>query len=152
MLDKSLRRPAPEDATRGVYGELWAVHGGGFYSSQKYLTGPERRSADGAPAFLQVGGLHDVAVRNGLAGDALLVRREHVPDRPVGDDLPVPAAIALSAGSLVAGWLVYDQLCRRVRHELALALILYAALTAAGWGGPTHRCSVRARPTCTSAR
>ena len=42
MLDNSLSRPKkPEDATRGVSGELWAVHGGGFYCSQKYLTGPK---------------------------------------------------------------------------------------------------------------
>ena len=42
MLDNSLSPPKkPEDAKRGVFGELWAVHGGGFYNSQKYLTGPK---------------------------------------------------------------------------------------------------------------
>ena len=42
MLDNSLSRPKKkEDAARGVSGELWAVHGGGFYCSQKYLTGPK---------------------------------------------------------------------------------------------------------------
>ncbi len=42
MLDNSLSPPKrPEDARRGVFGELWAVHGGGFYNSQKYLTGPK---------------------------------------------------------------------------------------------------------------
>ena len=42
MLDTSLRPPKkPEDARRGVFGELWAVHGGGFYNSQKFLTGPQ---------------------------------------------------------------------------------------------------------------
>ena len=42
MLDNSLTPPKkPEDAKRGVFGELWAVHGGGFYNSQKYLTGPK---------------------------------------------------------------------------------------------------------------
>src|SRR5438552_18708641 len=41
MLDNSLSRPKkPEDARRGVSGELWAVHGGGLFCSQKYLTGP----------------------------------------------------------------------------------------------------------------
>jgi uncharacterized membrane protein len=35
MLDNSLSPPAkPEDAKRGVFGELWAVHGGGFYVSR----------------------------------------------------------------------------------------------------------------------
>ena len=41
MLDNSLSPPAkPEDAKRGVFGELWAVHGGGFYVSQKFPVGP----------------------------------------------------------------------------------------------------------------
>ena len=36
MLDSSLTAPKkPEDEQRGVFGELWAVHGGGFYHSQK---------------------------------------------------------------------------------------------------------------------
>jgi uncharacterized membrane protein len=42
MLDNSLVPPAKAtDAQRGVFGELWAVHGGGFYCSQKFLVGPK---------------------------------------------------------------------------------------------------------------
>ena len=42
MLDNSLLAPAKaDDVTRGVHGELWAVHGGGLYQSQKYLSGPK---------------------------------------------------------------------------------------------------------------
>ena len=37
-LDNNLR--APEPPKDGVKGELWAVHGGGFYHSQKYMTAP----------------------------------------------------------------------------------------------------------------
>ena len=41
MLDSSLQKPArKEDEARGVSGELWAVHGGGVYQSQKFLLGP----------------------------------------------------------------------------------------------------------------
>ncbi|MCP4377356.1 MAG: urate hydroxylase PuuD, partial [bacterium] len=41
MLDSSLSKPAKqEDGARGVSGELWAVHGGGVYQSQKFLAGP----------------------------------------------------------------------------------------------------------------
>jgi uncharacterized membrane protein len=49
-------------------------------------------------------------------------------------DLSVPAAIAISAGSLVAGWLVYDALCRIIKHELALSIVVYVLLVAAAWG------------------
>jgi uncharacterized membrane protein len=41
MLDSSLTKPKRQgDAERGVSGELWAVHGGGIYTSQKFLVGP----------------------------------------------------------------------------------------------------------------
>ena len=41
-LDNSLEAPAPDSdaAKKGVGGELWAVHGGGFYNPQKYLVAP----------------------------------------------------------------------------------------------------------------
>src|SRR6478752_3878094 len=43
-LDNSLRPPAPggELEKKGVAGELWAVHGGGFYNPQKYLVAPKQ--------------------------------------------------------------------------------------------------------------
>ena len=38
FLDSSLTPPAdPELKRKGVDGELWAVHGGGFYHPQKYM-------------------------------------------------------------------------------------------------------------------
>jgi uncharacterized membrane protein len=40
-LDNSLEAPKrAEDRERGVAGELWAVHGGGFYHAQKYRLAP----------------------------------------------------------------------------------------------------------------
>ncbi len=40
-LDNHLVRPTAEDLkAKGVDGELWAVHGGGFYNPQKYLVAP----------------------------------------------------------------------------------------------------------------
>ena len=40
-LDNHLQPPASaEDTQRGVSGELWAVHGGGFYHAQKYAVAP----------------------------------------------------------------------------------------------------------------
>ncbi|MBW8902095.1 MAG: urate hydroxylase PuuD, partial [Massilia sp.] len=47
-LDNSLRPPAPGSdlAHKGVAGELWAVHGGGFYNPQKYLVAPAELPAE----------------------------------------------------------------------------------------------------------
>ena len=43
LLDQSLRPPKdPADVDAGVGGELWEVHGGGFYQVQKYVVAPPR--------------------------------------------------------------------------------------------------------------
>jgi uncharacterized membrane protein len=40
-LDNHLEAPRrQEDAARGVSGELWAVHGGGFYRAEKFKARP----------------------------------------------------------------------------------------------------------------
>lgn len=39
MLDNGLKSPKDENCRKkGVFGEMWAVHGGGFYHNQKYAT------------------------------------------------------------------------------------------------------------------
>src|SRR3954453_19347361 len=43
FLEFSLTRPTdPALVAKGVDGELWAVHGGGFYHPQKYLVAPKK--------------------------------------------------------------------------------------------------------------
>ena len=43
FLDSSLSKPTdPDLVEKGVDGELWAVHGGGFYHPQKYLVAPKQ--------------------------------------------------------------------------------------------------------------
>ena len=45
-LDNHLLPPTDETAgAKGVAGELWAVHGGGFYNSQKYRVAPQIAAA-----------------------------------------------------------------------------------------------------------
>ncbi|MGB8437381.1 MAG: urate hydroxylase PuuD [Burkholderiales bacterium] len=135
MLDLSLKRPKnPEDVARGVDGELWAVHGGGFYQSQKFLTGPK-----GEPLSQDLHWSKWEAYTTWLSGMGLLAilywygANAYLIDRSVAD-LSVTAAIAISAGSLVAGWIVYDTLCKVVRNELALSIIVFVLVVAAAWG------------------
>ncbi len=134
-LDNHLVPPRdPLDRNRGVYGEAWSVHGGGFYRAQKYLLGPT-----GEPLAEPLHWFKWEAYVTWLSGMALLAiiywwgASAYLIDRTVLE-LSVPAAIAISAGSLVVGWLVYDGLCRLVHNELALGVILYALTVAAGWG------------------
>ena len=135
MLDTSLKPPKKaEDAKRGVLGELWAVHGGGFYISQKFLTGPK-----GEPLSEDLHWSKWEAYTTWLSGMALLAliywygANAYLIDKSVMD-LSVPAAIAISAGSLVVGWLVYDALCRIIKDELTLSIVVYVLLVAAAWG------------------
>jgi uncharacterized membrane protein len=132
-LDNHLRPPAdPEDAERGVAGEAWEIHGGGFYQVQKYRVAPPRLPEP----------LHWFkweAYTTWLSGFALMVVLYYVNadtyliDKSVAD-LSETAAIAISIGLLVASWVVYDVLCRLLRSELVLAAALLGLTTLAAWG------------------
>ena len=135
MLDLSLAPPKrSEDLKRGVFGELWAVHGGGFYVSQKFLVGPK-----GEPLSTNLHWSKWEAYTTWLSGMGMLAiiywygANTYLIDRAILALTPWQA-IVISAGSLIAGWVIYDTLCRTVKSEAALALILYVLTVAAGWG------------------
>ena len=135
MLDNSLKAPKKDaDKQRGVHGELWAVHGGGFYHSQKLLTGPK-----GEPLSQDLHWSKWEAYTTWLSGMGLLAliywwgANSYLIDRSVLD-ISAPVAIALSAGSLVVGWLIYDTLCKAINNEMALALIVFVLVVAAAYG------------------
>jgi uncharacterized membrane protein len=132
-LDNSLRPPQdPADADRGVGGELWAVHGGGFYVVRKFRVAPER-----LPARLHW--FKWEAYWTWISGFALLVAmyylnaRVYLIDRSVAALEPLQA-VGISVAMLAAGWLFYDQLCKRVGLEretwIAGAMVLFVALAA----------------------
>ncbi len=111
-LDNSIRPPKPGSdlAKKGVSGELWAVHGGGFYNPQKYLVSPAELPSD----------LHWFkweAYATWLSGFSLLFivyyfnASAMMIDKSVAD-LSQLQAIGLGLGSLLLGWIVYDTLCR----------------------------------------
>ncbi len=88
-LDNHLLPPEdPRDAEKGVGGEAWEVHGGGFYHVLKYRVAP--RTLPVAAALVQVGGVHDLALRLRAPDRRLLRPRLHVARRPVrgGSDEP----------------------------------------------------------------
>jgi len=136
MLDSSLRRPAREqDAARGVSGELWAVHGGGVYQSQKFLLGPV-----GEPLSEHLHWSKWEAYTTWLSGMGLLIviywfgARTYLVDSQVMA-LSNTAAIAISAAVIAGGWLVYDLLCRILKQrEAVLAALLFAFVSAVAWG------------------
>ena len=131
-LDLSLRRRA--GAPAGVAGEAWEVHGGGFYRVEKYAVAPPSLPEHLAwfrwEAYLTwVTGFALLAVQFWFDAEAWLID-------PGVMALAPWQAIAISAGSLAAGWLVYDALCRSPlgRNPPALAAAVYALVVAAAWG------------------
>lgn len=133
-LDLSLRPPRDaRDAEKGVAGEFWGVHGGGFYHSQKYRVAP-RELPEPLHWFKWE------AYTTWLTGFALLVVLYYVDSDvrlidPQVADLEVWEAVAFSVGVLVVGWLVYDVLCRTVgrRSELVLGGCVFLLVAIAAW-------------------
>jgi uncharacterized membrane protein len=111
FLDNSLTRPVdPDLKAKGVDGELWAVHGGGFYHPQKYMVAPKA-----IPANLHW--FYWESYSTWLTGFALFTvlylyqAGTFLIDKNVHAWSP-PAAIAAALGFLVVFWLVYDAICR----------------------------------------
>ncbi len=135
MLDNSLSPPAKAgDAKRGVFGELWAVHGGGFYNSQKYLTGPK-----GEPLAENLHWSKWEAYTTWLSGMGLLAliywygASVYLID-PSVRALSPPAAVAISIAFIAGGWVAYDLLCRVLAgNENVLAGAVLALVMVAAW-------------------
>jgi uncharacterized membrane protein len=107
-LEASLKRRDGQDP--GIAGETWMVHGGGFYLAEKYAVAPERMPDElhwfkYEAYFTWITGFLLLAVVYYFGADAFLIDKDKVSLDPVWASL-------LSAGSLVAGWFIYDGLCR----------------------------------------
>jgi uncharacterized membrane protein len=134
LLDQSLRFPKDvTDREAGVGGELWEVHGGGFYHVQKYRVAPHE-----LPDHLAW--FKWEAYTTWLSGFGLMVvlyyasAHTYLIDATVAD-LTSWQAIAISAALLVAAWVLYDLLCRLLGgRELVLGVCILGLTVLAAWG------------------
>ncbi len=117
LLDNSLRPPASEeDIKRGVHGDYWAVHGGGFYHSQKYLTGPK-----GEPLTLDLHWSKWEAYTTWLSGMGLMAivywygAGTYLIDRNVLALAPA-VAIGISIASIIGGKVLAPLCCMLGGH------------------------------------
>jgi uncharacterized membrane protein len=135
MLDSSLTKPArKQDVERGVSGELWAVHGGGVYQSQKFLLGPQ-----GEPLAENLHWSKWEAYTTWLSGMGLLAivywfgATTYLIDQQVMALTPA-TAIAISIGFLAGGWVVYNLLCKLLRgRDNLLAAIIFVSICVVTW-------------------
>ena len=141
FLDSSLTPPVDEDLKRqGVSGELWAVHGGGFYHPVKFAVKPPT-----LPGHLHW--FYWEAYSTWLSGFALFTvtylwnASSYLIDRNLVDWSP-GAAIGVALSFLVVFWVLYDTICRLFGHKkdgdvivgaLVLVLVCIASWLACRW-------------------
>jgi uncharacterized membrane protein len=136
FLDNSLTPPEdPQLKAKGVDGELWAVHGGGFYNPQKYFVAPGR-----IPQKLHW--FYWESYSTWLTGFALFAAMylwqagTYLVDPRVHAWSPVAAGGA-ALGFLVAFWLLYDAACRtlgqRRNGDRIVGIVVAVLVVAAAW-------------------
>jgi uncharacterized membrane protein len=128
-LDYSLG--STEKLAPGVMGTAWQVHGGGFYHIEKFTVAPPH-----LPEHLHW--FVWEAYLTWVTGFGLLVIQYYVHAKaylidPAVMPLEPWQAIAISVGSLAAGWAIYDGLCRSKAGDssVVLALAVFALILAA---------------------
>lgn len=130
-LDLGLRKQ--KGAPAGVYGSQWQVHGGGFYHVEKFTLAPPQ-----LPEHLVW--FRWEAYLTWVTGFGLLVvqyywnARAYLIDPAVLDISPA-VAIAVSIATLIAGWLIYDLICRSPIGErpVLLSAVVFMLIVAASW-------------------
>ena len=138
LLDNSLTPPEGEELKgKGVDGEMWAVHGGGFYHSNKYMVAPRWRALPESMHWS-----YWESYSTWLTGFALFTvlylfnAGSFLIDKTVFDWSPA-AAIAGSLGFLVACWVIYDVICRvfgqRKNGDLIVGIGVFAFVVFASW-------------------
>lgn len=130
FLENALNRRA--DLRDELEGNLWAIHGGGFYYLEKYKLAPKKIPED----------LHWFkyeAYFTWLTGFSLLFivyyfhARSFLIDPGVMDLQPL-AATAIGVGSLVVGWIIYDLLCKKLAGQgMLLPLIGFIIAVGFAW-------------------
>jgi len=134
-LDNHLEAPeAKADDEKGVGGELWSVHGGGFYHAQKYRVAPKV-----LPETLHwfkweayttwISGMFLLALVYWYGAEVYLID-------PNVAALSPALAVAIAAAILAGSWLIYDLLCRSVlgRNENLFAIVLFVMTAVLAWG------------------
>jgi uncharacterized membrane protein len=141
FLDSSLVPPAdPKLRAEGATGELWAVHGGGFYHPVKYAVSPPQLPPHLHWFFWE-------SYSTWLSGFALFSvsyiwhAGTYLIDRSLMDWSP-GAAVAVALSFLVVFWVLYDAICRVFGHRrngdrivgaLVLLLVCVASWLACQW-------------------
>lgn len=130
FLENALNRT--EDVRDELAGNLWAVHGGGFYYLEKYKVAPKQ-----IPKHLHW--FKYEAYFTWLSGFCLLIivyyfnASSFMIDPDVLDIQPM-TAIAISISSLIIGWVIYDFICKKLnKNKIVFTLSITAMVFLFAW-------------------
>jgi uncharacterized membrane protein len=136
MLDNSLEKPEDQESIdKGVGGEQWAVHGGGFYNMQKYTLSPKK-----LPDHLHWS--YWESYSTWITGFSLFTvsylwnASTYLIDKSKMDWQP-GAAIAVALAFFVVFWMVYDSICqvfgRRKNGDTIVGVLIAVFIAFAAW-------------------
>ena len=133
-LDNHLEKPRdPSDDAKGVGGEVWSVHGGGFYHAQRYRVAPaelpQRLHWFKWEAYTTwLSGMLLLAIVYWYGAEVYLIDPSIAP-------LSGSAAVGIAVAYIVGGWLAYDLLCRSplARDDRVFAAVLFMLVSLLAW-------------------
>ena len=131
FLENALNRT--ENVRDELAGNLWAVHGGGFYYLEKYKVAPKTIPKHlhwfkYEAYFTWVSGFALLFIIYYFNSSAMLIDNNVM-------KLTATQAIGIGIGSFIVGWLLYDQLCKSPlrKKPLLFALAGIIILTGFAW-------------------
>ncbi len=116
----------PEDQQKGLAGELWAIHGGGFYHVQKYQVAPKELPETlhwfkWEAYFTLISGFFLLSLVYYFGSSANLIHPNYK------DSLTHTQGIMIGYGVLIVSWLYYHVLCSSPlgkKQSIIFALVL----------------------------
>jgi uncharacterized membrane protein len=129
FLENALNRT--DNVRDELSGNLWAVHGGGFYYLEKYKTAPKTIPKSlhwfkYEAYFTWVSGFALLFIIYYFNASAMLIDTNVM-------KLSATAAISISIGSFIAAWFIYDLLCKSVLAKKTLLFVLTGVVLLVGF-------------------
>lgn len=131
FLENALNRT--EDVRNELAGNLWAVHGGGFYYLEKYKVAPKTIPKHlhwfkYEAYFTWLSGFCLLFVVYYFNASAFLIDKNVM-------DITATEGILIGVGSFVVAWVIYDVMCKSalIKNQLAFSIIGFILLIGFAW-------------------